>query len=698
MPSAAISKKVIQAGVIGALALAAYLITMPRLITLEDAGLFQMVCHVGGIGHPPGYPLFTLLCQQLTLQDSVFNGNLISVMFAVGAVMVFFSVVVSLTGDRILASIAALAYAYSNTFWSQAIIIEVYSLASLMFMVTWFISIQYLKTAQIRYWYLLCLFVGLALSNHWPLMVLSSPALAVIIYPRWKNLWEELKQPVFWLLSILCLIAGLLPYLSLILTVNPEVAVYGGVDSIEKFMRYVMRSTYSDDHVVADSSHKIAYFFWLSKEAMYQLGLLGLPLIMTGLLHSIRTRDRFENVSVILLFLGSTFILLALLNFEFSPFYQAIFRPYPVIAYAAICLWFAHGVKLLATVLLNATNESLLSGKLLEHLSEHQIRSLVFLIAGVAAVFSVYSSNYQRADRSGSQLIDTYARTVLSTLPKDAVLFTYGDNQSGPIGYLNLVEELRPDVEVRDWANLVFSNRLSSPFMSLAAQQQAIEEFINTTKRPVFSIEARLSPSTNLGLYHRFNPLGGENYEFESDITDYLDRLLQLYIDDELTDGHEQYLLFNQLIAFSKQYVGFARSRPPSDMTEEVFLRLNLLQSTFPGKLVTLEELYKQYQSINVNAATQREVLVDLAAKAEEQIPTYASLQSLAVFYELVGRVHALSPESVELSIEYFHRSIDAWPVDENTSICPLMQIYLKGPNKKAYDALEQKFPDYSCE
>jgi hypothetical protein len=26
------------------------------------------------------------------------------------------------------------------------------------------------------------------------------------------------------------------------------------------------------------------------------------------------------------------------------------------------------------------------------------------------------------------------------------------------------------------------------------------------------------------------------------------------------------------------------------------------------------------------------------------------------------------------------------------------MQIYLKGPNKKAYDALEQKFPDYSCE
>ena len=42
-----------------------YLRTMPRTITLEDAGLFQMVCHIGGISHPPGYPTFTLFCQGL---------------------------------------------------------------------------------------------------------------------------------------------------------------------------------------------------------------------------------------------------------------------------------------------------------------------------------------------------------------------------------------------------------------------------------------------------------------------------------------------------------------------------------------------------------------------------------------------------------------------------------------------------------
>ena len=72
------------------LALTGYLLTMPRLITLEDAGLFQMVCHLDGISHPPGYPLFTMLCNAMTVAPDVIVGNLVSVVFALGAVLVFF--------------------------------------------------------------------------------------------------------------------------------------------------------------------------------------------------------------------------------------------------------------------------------------------------------------------------------------------------------------------------------------------------------------------------------------------------------------------------------------------------------------------------------------------------------------------------------------------------------------------------------
>ena len=36
-----------------------YLFTTPRVVVLEDDGLFLMVAKHLGIAHPPGYPLFT---------------------------------------------------------------------------------------------------------------------------------------------------------------------------------------------------------------------------------------------------------------------------------------------------------------------------------------------------------------------------------------------------------------------------------------------------------------------------------------------------------------------------------------------------------------------------------------------------------------------------------------------------------------
>jgi hypothetical protein len=47
--------------------LSLYLVTMPQAITLEDVGLFQMICHQGGIGHSPGYPLFILSWQAFVI-------------------------------------------------------------------------------------------------------------------------------------------------------------------------------------------------------------------------------------------------------------------------------------------------------------------------------------------------------------------------------------------------------------------------------------------------------------------------------------------------------------------------------------------------------------------------------------------------------------------------------------------------------
>ncbi|MDZ7686825.1 MAG: DUF2723 domain-containing protein [Gammaproteobacteria bacterium] len=80
-----------------------------------------------------------------------------------------------LTGDRWLAWIAALAWAISINFWSQAIIIEVYTLAAALFVACWWLLIRFVETREVRWWLFACLAFGLSLSNHWPLMLLSAP-------------------------------------------------------------------------------------------------------------------------------------------------------------------------------------------------------------------------------------------------------------------------------------------------------------------------------------------------------------------------------------------------------------------------------------------------------------------------------------------------------------------------------------------
>src|SRR6266404_1684636 len=56
-----------------------------------------------------------------------------------------------------------------------------------------------------------------------------------------------------------------------------------------------------------------------------------------------------------------------------------------------------------------------------------------------------------------------YAKTVLSILPKDAVLFVRGDVDLSPIAYFYLVEGWRPDIELYHSAGRVLGNLLFLP-------------------------------------------------------------------------------------------------------------------------------------------------------------------------------------------------------------------------------------------
>lgn len=75
----------------------------------------------------------------------------------------------------------------------------------------------------------------------------------------------------------------------------------------------------------------------------------------------------------------------------------------------------------------------------------------VFALLGVLLLctsFIPMAKNWSRADRSGNYIPRVYARNIMNSLEKDAILMTNGDNDTFPLWYIQEVEGVRKDCRI----------------------------------------------------------------------------------------------------------------------------------------------------------------------------------------------------------------------------------------------------------
>ncbi|MEM7366626.1 MAG: DUF2723 domain-containing protein, partial [Pseudomonadota bacterium] len=625
-------------------------------------------------------PTFTLLCQgiaSISPLPSVLTGNLVSALPAALCVALVFLVGLRLKPDPIFAGAFAFAVAVSQTFWSQAIIIEVYGLAALLFVASWWMLLEFVHSGDRRWWYGFTVVLGLGLANHWPLFVLSGPGLFVLVLDRDRI--ASLLTPWCVTASALLLGLGLTPYLSLFQTM-PQIAIYGAVDGWQQFSDYVLRSAYSDIHQVADSADRWAYLSWLVQLGGLQLGWIGIPLILGGMILSVGTFSAHHQLSHWFILLGPTLVLWMMIGFDFSPLYQAVFAPYPIIGFLSIALWAALAV-------------SWFTGKLMTRQRWTVVAALAVTTAG---------PGWLQQDRSDSVLVDAYGRLVLNSLPSDAVLFVHGDNQTGPMGFLHGVEKIRPDVELRNWDNLVFNNRLVSAYAGFDEQAAALQQFIETTTRPVVVMPpGNIEPTDDMGLYFLVTkasgsrPDAGAPYAFRADFDAYLHYLLDLYEGDLLRDGHERHFLFSRLLEFSRQYVGYGVHVMNGGVVarehDRALSTLERLETTFPGQIILLEQLVPI--AITGSESQRREAL-KLAELAVASAPSFATPRSMAVAYEYLGRLQLSNGTTDDVVRHSLTQAIAHYPSTVNGAICPLARLLGRADDTLALQDLTRRFGD----
>ena len=159
-----------------------YLSTLSPTLGEADSFEFQVVSYTLGVAHPTGYPLYILLGKLFTLLpigNVAYRVNLISPLFASLAVACLYLCLMHLTRHRVASLLAALTFAFSRTFWSQAVIAEVYTLNTFFVALVFYLLLKRINKSANQRINGIAFVYGLSLTNHLT-MVLLAPS--IIIY------------------------------------------------------------------------------------------------------------------------------------------------------------------------------------------------------------------------------------------------------------------------------------------------------------------------------------------------------------------------------------------------------------------------------------------------------------------------------------------------------------------------------------
>ena len=194
-----------------------YILFLCPTVFVGDAGDFLTAAFTLGVPHPPGYPVYTLLghlFMNLPIPGGVsspaFRMNLMSALSAWAACVFLFLFLRRALKTEWAAIVGALALAFSAQFWMHAEIAEVYSMQILFLTLIFYIATLYVQEKKIGWAYLMAFFMGLALSHQYAIMLYYP---GVLIYVA-VNGGFKIKWTAFTIAFFIALL-GLVPYIYL---------------------------------------------------------------------------------------------------------------------------------------------------------------------------------------------------------------------------------------------------------------------------------------------------------------------------------------------------------------------------------------------------------------------------------------------------------------------------------------------------
>jgi hypothetical protein len=461
------------------LALGLYLRTLAPGLLGGDSGEFQFAAWVTGLAHPTGYPLYLILgylwSHLLPWGDPAGRLNLLSALFgalAVGLVYLLAVRTLRLAGPahqtelgyRLLAAVTAATFAASPTFWSQAVIAEVYALNAalvaglLLTLVTWAAD-----PVRDRPLYVGAAIFGLGLAHH-RTIVLYSPAILLFLVavtarqPVRRPWGPRLLRALPWLLAPLLLylyiplMAPKTSYLTILLGPGQVLQLYP--PGLAGFLTYLSGAGFSG--AFRSLPGVLSQLRPAAQSFQQELTWVSLALGLAGVAWLTRPRGR-----PLLVLTGVSFLIVVLFNLFYG---IGDIGVYFIPAYLIWCLWLALGLGACAATLALLVRRLHRIPRVVEARLPvpHALLGILALLA-LALPLWLAGTNLTRLDQSQNRAAgEGWAELLAQPIPSGAVLVSNDRDEMMPLWYLQNVDHLRQDIvglfplilSGPDWSNV----------------------------------------------------------------------------------------------------------------------------------------------------------------------------------------------------------------------------------------------------
>lgn len=466
-----------------------YLHNLSRSVYGGDVGDLVTAAKVMGVAHPPGYPLFTFvgfLFTRINFISPAFMVGLISVFSSALAVLIYYFLSLQFTKNKFIALVSSFVLAFNYLFWFYAEIAEVFALNNLLIVLLIFLGFMYYKYRKEKILYALSFFIGLSFTNH-QTIILIYPSLLILVLANYKKIF---KKPKFVIKNILFLLSGFLVYLYIPIAASfTPIVNWDRVSDLKSFLRLLLRQDYGTFKAGAFEAPTFVQRVIILKTYFSDIILqLTLPVVLLNILgvFYLFLKDKRLFISLLLAFVISGPLFIGYAGFPLlGSFFIGVYERFFVMSVVLLMMFFPFGLLFFAEIV----------NKIFRKKSFQNLFIGIFLIIPI----SLFYYNFPKTDLHKITIGDDLAYDLISSLPKNSILFLSGDTMLFNAWYVHYALNFRQDVRIINLKGLagdVYFEKQISDYKNAHPKEKAdkdlpirvILELFKTY--PVFSYEA----------------------------------------------------------------------------------------------------------------------------------------------------------------------------------------------------------------